>query len=109
MIQHQPSYQHMIEDQREALQQWWEIKGKKAREDWADYWASWTAQKSLDEEKEKSHKWKWDQTKEQAEAPTGDNKDDNPDYVQSEEGSSLDSLYEPSKKELKRADKEGDK
>ena len=40
---------------------------------------------------------------------SGDDKDRDPDYVQSEEGSSQDPLYEPSRKELKRADKEGDK
>ena len=47
-------------------------------------------------------------TKEEAEAAAGDDKDRDPDYVQSEEGSSQDPLYEPSRKELKRADKEGD-
>ena len=59
------------------------------------------------EEKEKGKKRKYD-TKEEAEAAAGDDKDRDPDYVQSEEGSSQDPLYEPSQKELKRADKEGD-
>ena len=63
--------------------------------------------KSLDEEKEKGKKRKYD-TKEEAEAAAGDDKDKDPDYVQSEEGSSQDPLYEPSQKELKRANKEGD-
>ena len=49
------------------------------------------------------------QQKEGAEAAAGEDKDTDPDYVKSEEGSSQDPLYEPSKKELKRADKEGDK
>ena len=104
-------WQHrwMVEDQKEALERWRDIKDMKAREDWADYWAARSAQKSLDKEKEKSHKRKRDQTKEQTEAATGDDKDKDPDYVQSEEGSSLDPLYEPSRKELKWADKEGDK
>ena len=62
--------------------------------------------KSLDEEKEKGNKRKYD-TKEEAEAAAGDDKDKDPDYVQSE-GSSQDPLYKPSRKELKRADKEGD-
>ena len=47
-------------------------------------------------------------TKEEAEATAGDDKDRDPDYVQSEEGSSQDPLYKPSRKELKRADKKGD-
>ena len=38
-----------------------------AREKWAEYWAAWVAQKSLDEEKEKGKKRKYD-TKEEAEA-----------------------------------------
>ena len=62
----------------------------------------------LDEEKEKGKKRKYN-TKEEAEAAAGDDKDRDLDYVQSEEGSSQDPLYEPSRKELKRADKEGDK
>ena len=40
---------------------------------------------------------------------TQDDKDKDPDYVQSEEGSSQDPLYEPSRKELRKAHKEGDK
>ena len=76
-----------------------------ARERWAEYWA---AQKSLDKEKEKGKKRKYD-TKEEADAAAGDDKERDPDYVQSEKGSSQDPLYEPSRKELKRADKEGDK
>ena len=57
------------------------------------------AQKSLDEEKEKGKKRKYD-TKEEAEAAAGDDKERDPDYVQSEEGSSQDPLYKPSRKEL---------
>ena len=37
---------------------------------------------------------------------TEDDIDKDPDYIQSEEGSSQDPLYEPSKKELRQADKE---
>ena len=76
---------------------------------WDKYWTAWAAQKSLDEEKEKGKKRKRYDTKEEAEAAAGDDKDRDPDYVQSEESSSQDPLYEPSRKELKRADKEGDK
>ena len=78
-----------------------------AKERWDEQWAAWAAQKSLDKEKEKGKKRKRYDTKEAEE--TGDDKDKDPDYVQSEEGSSQDPLYEPSRKELKRADKEGDK
>ena len=99
----------MIEDQQAALEKWREIKDMKVKEEWAETWAEFTAQKSLDEEQERRQKRKRDQTKEQAERAAGDDRDDDPDYVQSEEGSSLDPLYEPSRKELKRADKEGDK
>ena len=79
-----------------------------AKEKWDKYWTACSVQKSLDEEKEKGKKRKRYNTKEDAEAAAGDDKDRDPDYVQSEEGSSQDPLYEPSRKELKRADKEGD-
>ena len=98
----------MVEDQQKELDWWRDVKDMAAKEKWAKYWAAWAAQKSLDEEKEKGKKWKRYDTKEEAEEATGDDKDRDPDYVQSEEGSSQDPLYEPSKKELKRADKEGD-
>ena len=81
----------------------------KARENWDKYWAAWTAQKSLDEEKEKGKKRKRYDTKEEAEKAAGDDRDRDPDYVQSEEGSRMDPLYEPTRKELKKSDKEGDK
>ena len=97
----------MVEDQQKELDRWRDVKDMAAREKWAKYWAAWAAQKSLDKEKEKGKKRKYN-TKEEAEAAAGDDKDRDPDYVQSEEGSSQDPLYEPSQKELKRADKEGD-
>ena len=98
----------MVKDQQKELVRWRDVKAMAARERWAQYWAAWAAQKSLDEEKEKGKKRKYD-TKEEAEAAAGDDKERDPDYIQSEEGSSQDPLYEPSQKELKRADKEGDK
>ena len=101
----------MIEDQKEALQRWREVKDMKVREEWAESWAAFTAQKSLDEKKEKSQKRKWDQTKEEAEAEEGDNRDKDPDYYTSEDRddqSSIDPTYEPSRKEPTRVDKEGD-
>ena len=57
--------------------------------------------------RKKEKKRKRHDTKEAEE--TGDEEDKDPDYVQSEEGSSQDPLYEPSRKELKKANKEGDK
>ena len=48
------------------------------------------------------------QTREEAEHAEGDDKDEDEDYVPSEEPSSEDPTYEPTKKELRRADKEGD-
>ena len=99
----------MVEDQQKELDRWREVKEMAAKEKWDEYWTAWVAQKSLDEEKEKGKKRKRYDTKEEAEAAAGDDKDRDPDYVQSEEGSSQDPLYKPSRKELKRADKEGDK
>ena len=98
----------MVEDQQKELDRWRDVKDMAAREKWAKYWATVAAQKSLDEEKEKGKKRKRYDTKEEAEKAARDNKDRDPDYVQSEEGSSQDPLYEPSRKELRRADKEGD-
>ena len=99
----------MVKDQQKELDQWRNVKDMAAREKWAEYWAAWAAQKSLDKEKERGKKRKRDDTKEEAEAAAGHDEDEDPDYVQSEEGSSQDPLYEPSRKELKRAEKEGDK
>ena len=104
---HKWRHQTMIEDQQRELNRWREAKDLAAKEKWDEQWAAWAAQKSLDEEKEKGKKRKRYDTKEAEE--TGDDKDKDPDYVQSEEGSSQDPLYESSRKELKKADKEGDK
>ena len=49
--------------------------------------------------------------KEETEAAAGDDKDEDEDYHPSEDAgnaSSMDPTYEPSKKDLKRADREGD-
>ena len=64
---------------------------------------------SLDEEKEKGKKRKRYDTKEEAEAAARDDRDRDPDYVRSEEDSSTDPTYAPSRKELRRANEEGDK
>ena len=99
----------MVEDQQKELDRWREVKEMATKEKWDKYWTAWAGQKSLDKEKVKGKKRKRYNTKEEAEAAAWDDKDGDPDYVQSEEGSSQDPLYEPSRKELKRADKEGDK
>ena len=99
----------MVEDQQKELDWWRDAKDMAAKEKWDEYWAAWAAQKSLDEEKEKGKERKRYDTKEEAEAAAEDDKDRDPNYVQSEEGSSQDPLYKPSRKELKRADREGDK
>ena len=79
------------------------------KEKWDDYWAAQTVQQSLDKEKEKGKKRKRYNTKEEAEAAAGDDRDRDPDYVRSEEDSSTDPTDVPSRKELRRADEEGDK
>ena len=99
----------MVEDQQKELDWWREAKEMAAKENWDHYWAAWKAQQSLDKEKEKGKKRKRYDTKEEAEAAAGDDRDRDPDYVRSEEDSSKDPTYAPSRKELRRADKEGDK
>ena len=68
----------MVEDQQKELDPWRDVKDMAAREKWAEYWAAWAAQKSLDKEKEKGKKRKYD-TEEEAEAAAGDDKDRDPD------------------------------
>ena len=99
----------MVEDQQKELDKWREAKDMAAKENWDDYWAAWTVQQSLDEEKEKGKKRKRYDTKEEAEAAAGDDRDRDLDYVRTEEDSSTDPTYVPSRKELRRADEEGDK
>ena len=60
------------------------------------------------EERKRKRKPSATQTKEEAERAEGDDKDEDEDYIPSVEPSSEDPLYKPTKKELKRADKEGD-
>ena len=43
----------MVEDQQKELDRWRDVKDMAAREKWAEYWAAWAAQKSLDKEKGK--------------------------------------------------------
>ena len=73
-------------------------------------WSEYTAKKELRaaEERKRKRKPSATQTKEEAECAEGDDRDEDEDYVPSEEPSSEDPPYESTKKELKRANKEGD-
>ena len=77
-----------------------------AKEKWDDLWAAWTVQQSLDERERKRQEEKRYDTKEEAEAAAGDDRDRDPDYVRSEEDSSTDPTYVPSRKELQESDRE---
>ena len=82
-----------------------------AREKWAKYWATWVAQKSLDEEKEKGKKRKYD-IKEEADAAAGDDKDRDPDmYSQKKAAVRIHymNLHERSSRELTRKEKTEEK
>ena len=88
-----------------------EEKDRRATETWKKVWSKYAAKKEQQvakEKKEKKRKPSATQTKEEAECAEGDDKDDDEDYIPSEEPSSEDPLYEPTKKELKRANKKGD-
>ena len=88
-----------------------EEKDRQATETWKKVWSKYAAKKEqqvAEEKKKKKRKPSATQTKEEAEHAEGDDKDDDEDYIPSEEPSSEDPLYEPTKKELKRADKEDD-
>ena len=88
-----------------------EEKDRRATETWKKVWSKYAAKKEwqvAEEKKQRKRKPSATQTKEEAERAEGDDKDEDEDYIPSEEPSSEDPLYEPTKKELKRADKEGD-
>ena len=88
-----------------------EEKDRRATEAWQKVWSEYAAKKerqAAEERKKKKRKPSATQTKEEAERAEGDDKDEDEDYIPSEEPSSEDPTYEPTKKELKRADKEGD-
>ena len=53
---HDWRHRTMVEDQQKELDQWRDVKDMAAREKWAEYWAAWAAQKSLDKEKEKERR-----------------------------------------------------
>ena len=89
-----------------------EEKDRRATETWKKVWSKYAAKKeqqAAEEKKKKKRKPSATQTKEEAERAEGDDRDEDEDYVPSEEPSSEHPPYEPTKKELKRADKEGDR
>ena len=88
-----------------------EEKDRRATETWKKVWSKYAAKKEwqvAEEKKKGKRKPSATQTKEEAERAEGDYRDEDKDYVPSEEPSSEDPPYESTKKELKRADKEGD-
>ena len=88
-----------------------EEKDRRATETWRKVWLEYAAKKerqAAEEKKQRKRKPPATQTKEEAEHAEGDDKDEDEDYIPSEEPSSEDPLYKPTKKELKRANKEGD-
>ena len=88
-----------------------EEKDRQATETWKKVWSKYAAKEEwqvAEEKKQRKRKPSATQTKEEAEHAEGDDKDEDEDYIPSEEPSSEDPLYEPTKKELKRAGKEGD-
>ena len=73
---------------------------------WSEYAAK--KERRAAEERKRKREPSATQTKEEAEHAEGDDRDEDEDYVPSEEPSSEDPPYKLTKKELKRADKEGD-
>ena len=87
-----------------------EEKDRRATETWKKVWTEYAAKKERREAegRKKRRKPSATQTKEEAERAEGDDRDEDEDYIPSEESSSVDPPYEPTKKELKRANREGD-
>ena len=82
-------------------------KDRQAQQDWDEVWKAYMIDKSKKETEKKKPK----KMKEETEVGEGDDKYEDKDYHPSEDAgdaSSQDPTYEPSKKELKRSDREGD-
>ena len=87
-----------------------EEKDRRAKQDWEDTWAAYVASKQQQEADDERRKKKA-KTKEEANAAAGNDKEEDEDYHPSEDAgdlSSINATYEPSRKDLKDADKEGD-
>ena len=87
-----------------------EEKDRQAAETWEKVWSEYAAKKErwAAEERKRKRKPSATQTKEEAECAEGDDGEEDEDYIPSEEPSSEDPPYEPTRKELKRTDREGD-
>ena len=88
-----------------------EEKDRWATGAWKKVWSKYGAKKerqAAEEKKKRKRKPSATRTGEGVGRAGGDDRDEDEDYVPSEEPSSEDPPYEPTKKELKRADKEGD-
>ena len=88
-----------------------EEKDRRAQETWEKVWTEYAIKKSKQEAEESRQRRRRPtatQTREETERAEGDDKDEDEDYIPSEEPSSEDPTYEPTRRELRRADKEGD-
>ena len=86
-----------------------EEKDRRVKQDWDKTWAAYVASKQQQEIDDKRHRKKA-KMKEEADAAAGDDKDEDKDYHPSEDAggrSSINPSYEPTRKDLKDADKEG--
>ena len=82
-------------------------KDRRATAAWQKVWSEYAVKKEQTAE-ERERRPTATQTREEAERAEGDDRDKDEDYVPSEEPSSEDPTYEPTRRELRRADKEGD-
>ena len=90
-----------------------EEKDRRAKEKWQKVWLKFETKKKQQEaeEKKKSKKKPKPLFKEEAKCAEGDDRYEDEDYHPSEDAgdqSSQDPLYKPTKKELRKADEEGD-
>ena len=91
----------MTEQEKLLAEEWHrresrEEKDRRATEKWEKVWSKFQANKKQQEAEEKK-KPSATQTKEEAERAEGDDRDDDADYIPSEEPSSEDPLYEATK------------
>ena len=79
-----------------------EEKDRRATETWEKVWTEYAAKKSelraAEESRQRRRRPTATQTREEAERAEGDHKDEDEDYIPSEEPSSEDPTYEPTRK-----------
>ena len=105
----------MTKQEKLLAEEWHKRESREEKDRWAKekcekVWTKYAAKKEqqVAEEKKKKKKKPATQTKEEAERAEGDDRDEDEDYHPSEEPSTEDPLYEPTKKELRKANEEGD-